>query len=289
MAKLIETDIPCAACGYDLRGLTDVGRCPECGGDVAGSVEAFDERCRASADLLRSADSRWVRGIIEGMFFLSLAVVVGVTSLFLPLDFSIRRHREIAAGFTATYWVLSWFGVWKLSRIEPGAAPGVPGRTLSRSLRVCALLYASAPFVAGALPTIVVIILVLSIVPASILVYEVIRRLALRLPSMAIAVQARLLSFVMPFVAFLALMSHHTESRVPPTVFGMLDLVRPWVRDIIAGRFRMEPFYLLLLPSLAAALLPLEFLFVWVRGRRDAVMTTTPAAHAERTPASSLP
>ena len=51
----IDVDLPCAACGYNLRGLAVAGRCPECGALVIGSVrnaEANDlglyERLRRS-------------------------------------------------------------------------------------------------------------------------------------------------------------------------------------------------------------------------------------------------
>jgi hypothetical protein len=51
----IDVDLPCAACGYNLRGLSVAGRCPECGAPVIESVreaEANDlglyERLRRS-------------------------------------------------------------------------------------------------------------------------------------------------------------------------------------------------------------------------------------------------
>jgi uncharacterized repeat protein (TIGR04138 family) len=51
----IDVDLPCAACGYNLRGLAVAGRCPECGAPVIASVreaEANDlglyERLRRS-------------------------------------------------------------------------------------------------------------------------------------------------------------------------------------------------------------------------------------------------
>ncbi|HLL87680.1 MAG TPA: hypothetical protein VK324_00090 [Tepidisphaeraceae bacterium] len=37
----VSSDVPCGTCGYNLRGLTMAGRCPECGTEVGPSVVAF--------------------------------------------------------------------------------------------------------------------------------------------------------------------------------------------------------------------------------------------------------
>lgn len=281
--KTICDDVPCVECGYDLRSLTVDSRCPECGRDVAGSVAAYEDGRAASRDLLCSADVRWVRSVIHGMFWMTLAVVIGITALFLPLDLFLARDRKISAALSATYWVLSWFGVWEISRREPGNAPFKQ----AVALRVCMLTYAAVPFVAQQLPKFLVVGCVLMIVPTSVLFYEVVRGLALRMPSMGLAIQTRLLAFAMPFVSFIALMSGGSGDNVPPTVFGMLALVRPFVRNIVAGNPRFDLSWLVLIPTLAAALLPLEFLVVWwFRGRHWIV---TSADARGKTAASSRP
>src|SRR5690242_3809775 len=35
----LDHDLICVACGYNLRGLRQDGRCPECGGTIARSIE----------------------------------------------------------------------------------------------------------------------------------------------------------------------------------------------------------------------------------------------------------
>ena len=37
--ELIEADMPCLRCGYNLRGLKPVGQCPECGARIEKTVE----------------------------------------------------------------------------------------------------------------------------------------------------------------------------------------------------------------------------------------------------------
>src|SRR3954470_19281537 len=39
----LEQDVPCAECGYNLRGLTTADRCPECGTPVIDTTEAGAE------------------------------------------------------------------------------------------------------------------------------------------------------------------------------------------------------------------------------------------------------
>jgi hypothetical protein len=41
---LVEEDLPCVGCGYNLRGLKEDGKCPECGLAIGESVEIAMER-----------------------------------------------------------------------------------------------------------------------------------------------------------------------------------------------------------------------------------------------------
>jgi len=38
-ARAINVDVPCVECGYNLRGLSADGHCPECGAEVADAIE----------------------------------------------------------------------------------------------------------------------------------------------------------------------------------------------------------------------------------------------------------
>ena len=74
-------DIPCVHCGYNLRGLPEGGRCPECGTPIAQS---------SHGNLLSAADPAWVQRIYRGQALVCAGCVVLVTYWFL---FSVTGSR----------------------------------------------------------------------------------------------------------------------------------------------------------------------------------------------------
>ena len=69
-ARRVEGEWPCDGCGYNLRGLSADGRCPECGHAVADSLRATS---------LFHADPRWLRRLaVAGVLPLAAVVFVVV-------------------------------------------------------------------------------------------------------------------------------------------------------------------------------------------------------------------
>lgn len=56
----INIDVPCASCGYNLRGLAGDGRCPECGASVARSLEIH-------LNPIAPAQIFWARTVLAGL------------------------------------------------------------------------------------------------------------------------------------------------------------------------------------------------------------------------------
>lgn len=144
----IAADIPCRQCGYNLRGLTEAHRCPECGAAVGLSTRG---------DLLRFAEPGWVEriarggqmvmggltGIVLGMFVLVCAGmftgVVAVTSSN-PWLFVIPL---IAGAWMLAVSAAVAYGVWLITARDPAdTAPATwrSSRTLARSAVVSAML-----------------------------------------------------------------------------------------------------------------------------------------------------
>jgi uncharacterized repeat protein (TIGR04138 family) len=78
----IDSDVPCAACGYNLRGLVFDGRCPECGIDIIHSLRPFlktrdAERAKWLEDVSLELRKRKFRSIAEaGGFSVDAAMFV---------------------------------------------------------------------------------------------------------------------------------------------------------------------------------------------------------------------
>ncbi len=54
----VTHELPCARCGYILRGLAESGACPECGEAIETSLKG---------NLLRAADPRWLKTVARGV------------------------------------------------------------------------------------------------------------------------------------------------------------------------------------------------------------------------------
>jgi hypothetical protein len=64
----IAIDVPCVSCGYNLRGLTRDGNCPECSTPIESSVHG---------DLLRMSDPAWVERLHRGATWMFFGPMVG--------------------------------------------------------------------------------------------------------------------------------------------------------------------------------------------------------------------
>ena len=69
-AQAIEHDLTCGGCDYNLRGLPRNGACPECGHDVAATLQGFS-RTRAA----------WLRRVSRGSLLIGIGILVGGVGL----------------------------------------------------------------------------------------------------------------------------------------------------------------------------------------------------------------
>ena len=49
-AGVIAVTLPCRLCGYDLRGLSKSGKCPECGNEILPSLGVWLIRTKTAPD-----------------------------------------------------------------------------------------------------------------------------------------------------------------------------------------------------------------------------------------------
>ncbi len=102
---MIDIYTPCRTCGYDLRGLDESGRCPECGRVIAESL---------ADDLLRFADPEWLGTVAGGCGAIFWGSVIWVVAMvFLVVRSPVAYCLLAASGG------LQAVGVWGLTLPDP--------------------------------------------------------------------------------------------------------------------------------------------------------------------------
>lgn len=125
---VIDSDLPCAICGYNLKGLNVDANCPECGQSIARSY---------TPDLLRSSP-QWLRHQANTMLLLGALCLVN----FQPFTFSLGGFQVwIAFGILAS--LVSVWACWRLATPEPPGPPADGEATLQRMLRLAPAVFAA--------------------------------------------------------------------------------------------------------------------------------------------------
>jgi hypothetical protein len=111
--SVIDEDIPCIQCGYDLRTLEITSKCPECGHEVASSVTAW----RTDKIGLCDAPSAWLRGMHEGFGLIIASNLLTLSPALLPLDLVQRLMLpEPYLCIACIGWTFAHWGVWRITR-----------------------------------------------------------------------------------------------------------------------------------------------------------------------------
>ena len=112
----LQEDVPCARCGYDLRGLTAPGRCPECGFDIDASIRA----ARSLAGGLPLPSNRWVRQMTEAVVIALLPFVISMLgNLIFGEPGGPPGRLPYVVTMTILVWSLSSWSAWRLATLEP--------------------------------------------------------------------------------------------------------------------------------------------------------------------------
>ena len=180
---VIDFDIFCVSCGYNLRGLHANGRCPECGAEITSSLD------RAIEDYVRPIDSAWAVQIRDGAILSIVSFILIIALSLAPTSFFELRHpgRTVLLSLASGWWVLAWYAVLKVSRLEPTAP--IRQARIAWALRLSSAVYSIFPFMSAVTPREIprwgIIPLVLILVPtpviAATLLYLRVRQLAARL------------------------------------------------------------------------------------------------------------
>lgn len=116
----LAEDISCRRCSYNLRSLSLMGKCPECGTAVGRSIHG---------DLLRFSDPEWVQRLASGINWIVTAIVVGLLAGFLlgfiaailQTIFSSRTLLVLLPGFQYLIGLVSVIGYWMVTTPDPAS------------------------------------------------------------------------------------------------------------------------------------------------------------------------
>lgn len=144
---VICTDVACRRCGYNLRGLQPLGRCPECATPVGLSVQG---------DLLRFADPDWLEKLARGISFILWGLAVSVLCQAGAVVLASLVHPGVGKIIAFAGTLLAFYGAWLLTEPDPGGLGEEQYVTARKVVRVgllvglvCAL--ASIPLGSGRL------------------------------------------------------------------------------------------------------------------------------------------
>lgn len=131
--SVIESDLPCRQCGYNLRGLLSSGACPECGHAVAES---------ARRNLLRDSDPSYAANVRAGVTVMMVGLALSaIASAVIPPTILIEylddpSWRVLAfLVIVAAIFVMS-AGLWKLTSIDPAVFDDCRQERVRRLVRV---------------------------------------------------------------------------------------------------------------------------------------------------------
>jgi hypothetical protein len=126
----ISTDRECDHCGYNLRGLPEGGKCPECGAPIR-SIKR-----KSSGTMSEEAPTRFIRRLQIGFSLASVAILglvvvpifLGVFSGMMGISSGIIYWATSLLNFGAPFiWVL---GIWIITAERPNRKQIVPDKVL---------------------------------------------------------------------------------------------------------------------------------------------------------------
>jgi hypothetical protein len=276
----INQDVPCEKCGYNLRGLTIPGRCPECGTNLEPSVVAYEIRWREATPI----DPGWARQVRAGARLALVALGLMVLPLNLPHEWFRMPFRNAPLARTpgrvamlsieCVAWTLAWAAAWRLSAVEPGGAgwPRRRGEGVAVARRWLSTAYLLVPFawawaawdtqnasLARSMPGIV--LFVAGFLNGFIVLWRIAQILQ-RGGAWLLALFARLLALAVPITSLIFWSDGFGEGDpsslglmlgLPVYPFGRPGILGTALRNILQGRVDWPKYWLVLIPPILAA------------------------------------
>jgi hypothetical protein len=130
---VVQDDSPCRKCGYNLRGLSPDGRCPECGTPVGLSLHG---------DLLRYSDPPWVQTVARGFRLMIGGIAVIVVAVILGMivgGIGWTQGTLLVELLALVGWLLHLVGLWLATERDPSGLGEDQYGTARRIIRIGAV------------------------------------------------------------------------------------------------------------------------------------------------------
>lgn len=209
LSPTLRRDLPCR-CGYNLRGLSAAGRCPECGLDVVAVLVASAGASSPAAPV----DPQWARGVRNAIILAMSGDVARSAFPVFVYSLSPPSYSSGSVGVLYVYyslfsvwWVLQWYAALRLTKLEGETLSPVSVRIVAWALRVTATLYMALPLATlpfeqptRGVPTTFHWIVRASTMLVSALFFLRMRDICRRLGGVSPAGQAALVALMLPFI-----------------------------------------------------------------------------------------
>lgn len=189
----INADVACRKCGYNLRGLKNEGRCPECGTPVGFSTVG---------DLLRYSDPAWLTILTRGMSYILWGILVSILVAVVTIPL---RSELLNAWLSIAGGLLGVAGAWLLTEPDPSGLGEDQYATSRKLVRVALVVGLGGELVAALTQTLPIpealqFVLTLAVglaglfgVVGEFAKFIYLEKLARRVPDVSLAERARLL------------------------------------------------------------------------------------------------
>lgn len=145
----IDFDLNCVRCGYNLRGTTAAGRCPECGEPVETTLRP---------DLLHTADPAWLGKLRKGSNWLIVAIIVSLAMIPVGMVIGVASASSpnpsgtlptgtllVLGGLGLIFSAIYAVAIWLMTEPEPDVNQPIVSRSLARWLIVPSMVIGIFP------------------------------------------------------------------------------------------------------------------------------------------------